>query len=52
MYKCSKEDTYNARNEETKNWSVEIPMWSPKKVTVAMKPIAPIVVPESRYVNE
>jgi hypothetical protein len=26
MYKCSKEDPNNARNEETENRSVEMPM--------------------------
>ena len=52
MYKCSKEDPNNARNEETENRSVEMPMRSPKKVIVAGKPIAPIIVPESWYVNE
>jgi len=52
MYKCSKEDPNNARNEETENRSVEMPMRSLIKVTVAGKPMAPIMVPESRYVNE
>ncbi len=52
MYKCSKEDPNNARNEETENRSVEMPMRSPFKVMVAGNPAAPIVVPESRYVNE
>jgi len=52
MYKCSKEDPNNARNEETENRSVEMPMRSPKKVMVAGNPIAPIIVPESWYVNE
>jgi len=52
MYKCSKEDPNNARNEETENRSVEIPMRGLNKVTVAGKPIAPIIVPESWYVNE
>ncbi len=52
MYKCSKEDPNNARNEETENRSVEMPMRSPKKVMVAGDPMAPIIVPESWYVNE
>jgi len=52
MYKCSKEDLNNARNEETENRSVEMPMRSPIKVTVAGNPIVPIIVPESRYVDE
>jgi len=52
IYKCCKEDPNNARNEETENRSVEMPMRSPKKVTVAGKPMAPINVPESRYVDE
>jgi len=52
MYKCSKEDPNNARNEETENRSVEMPMRSPKKVTVAGNSIAPIIVPESWYVDE
>jgi len=52
MYKCSKEDPNNARNEQTENRSVEMPMRSPKKVTVTGNSMAPINVPESRYVNE
>ena len=52
MYKCSKEDPNNARNEETENRSMQMSMGSPFKVTVTGKPIAPINVPESRYVNE
>jgi len=52
MYKCSKEDPNNARNEETENRSVEMSMLSLKKVTVAGEPAAPIIIPESRYVNE
>jgi len=52
IYKCSKEDPNNARNEETENRSVEMPMRSPKKGTIAGKSIAPIIVPESGYVNE
>ncbi len=35
MYKCSKEDPNNARNEETENRSMQISMRRPKKVTVA-----------------
>ena len=52
IYKCSKEDPNNARNDETENWSMEVSMWRPFKVTVAGKPIAPIIIPESGYVNE
>lgn len=52
MYKCSKEDPNNARNEETENRSMQISMRSPLKVTVAGNPTAPIKVPDSRYVNE
>jgi len=51
MYKCNKEDPNNARNEETENRSVEMPMRRLIKITVAGKPIAPIIVPDSRYVN-
>ena len=52
MYKCNKEDPNNARNEETENRGVEMPMRSPKKVMVAGKSIAPVMVPESWYVDE
>jgi len=52
MYKCSKEDPNKARNEETENRSVEMSMLSFKKVTVDGKPAAPIIIPESRYVDE
>jgi len=52
MYKCSKEDPDNAGNEETENRSVEMSMRSLIKVTVAGDPMAPIIVPESRYVDE
>jgi len=52
MYKCSKEDPNNARNEETENRSVEMSMLSLIKFTVAGEPAAPIIIPESRYVNE
>lgn len=52
MYKCSKEDPNNARNEETENRSVEMPMRRFIKVTVAGDPVAPIIVQESRYVDE
>ncbi len=52
MYKCSKEDPNNARNEETENRSMQISMRRPLKATVAGKPTTPINVPESRYVNE
>jgi len=52
MYKCSKEDPNNARNEQTENRIVEMSMRSPKKVMVAGKPTAPIIVPENGYVNE
>ncbi len=43
MYKCSKEDPNNARNEETENRSVEMPMRRPFKVTIAGDPAAPII---------
>jgi len=46
------EDPNNARNEETENRSVEMPMRSLIKVTVAGNPAAPIIVPESWYVDE
>ena len=52
MYKCSKEDPDNARDEETEKRSAEMPMRNPKKVTVAGNPVAPINVPESRYIDE
>ena len=40
IYKCSKEDPNNARNEETENRSVEMSMRTPIKVTVAGDPAA------------
>ena len=52
MYKCNKEDPYNARNDETEKRSVEMSMGSLLKVTVTRDPKAPIKVPESRYINE
>ena len=52
MYKCSKDDPNNARNEETENRSMQMSMRRLKKVTVAGKPTAPIKIPESRNVNQ
>jgi len=40
-------DPNNARNEETENRSVEMPMRSPIKVMVAGNPVAPIIIPDS-----
>ncbi len=52
MYKCSKDDPNKVRNEEREKRSVEISMGRPNKVLVSGDPLAPIIVPESRYVNE